>query len=79
VEGGCVGRRCELPRAAIGCWAVAYYLLGWESSPALLAGIALAATSVAVVYTVMMEYGFNRTDFGRPFSPPVSSPISARS
>jgi len=50
---------------AIGCWAVAYYLLGWGSSPALLAGIALAATSVAVVYTVMMEYGFNRTDFGK--------------
>ncbi len=50
---------------AVGCWAVAYYLLGWESSPALLAGIALAATSVAVVYTVMMEYGFNRTDFGK--------------
>lgn len=50
---------------AIACWAVAYYLLGWESSPALLAGIALAATSVAVVYTVMMEYGFNRTDFGK--------------
>ncbi|MGZ9409908.1 MAG: cation:proton antiporter [Methylocystis sp.] len=50
---------------AIGCWAVAYYLLGWESSPALLAGIALAATSIAVVYTVMMEYGFNRTDFGK--------------
>lgn len=50
---------------AIGCWATAYYLLGWENSPALLAGIALAATSVAVVYTVMMEYGFNRTDFGK--------------
>ena len=50
---------------AIGCWAVAYYLLSWDSSPALLAGIALAATSVAVVYTVMMEYGFNRTDFGK--------------
>jgi glutathione-regulated potassium-efflux system ancillary protein KefC len=50
---------------AIACWAAAYYLLGWESSPALLAGIALAATSVAVVYTVMMEYGFNRTDFGK--------------
>ena len=50
---------------AIGCWAAAHYLLGWENSPALLAGIALAATSVAVVYTVMMEYGFNRTDFGK--------------
>ena len=31
----------------------------------LAAGIALAATSVAVVYTVMMEYGFNRTDYGK--------------
>lgn len=50
---------------ALGCWAAAYYLLGWAVMPALLAGIALAATSVAVVYTVMMEYGFNRTAFGK--------------
>jgi Kef-type K+ transport system membrane component KefB len=50
---------------AVSCWAVAHYLLSWENSPALLAGIALAATSVAVVYTVMMEYGFNRTDAGK--------------
>ena len=50
---------------SIGCWAAAHYLLGWETMPALLAGIALAATSVAVVYTVMMEYGFNRTDYGK--------------
>jgi Kef-type K+ transport system membrane component KefB len=50
---------------AIGCWAAAHYLLQWETMPAILAGIALAATSVAVVYTVMMEYGFNRTEFGK--------------
>ncbi len=50
---------------SIGCWAAAHYLLGWDSSAALLAGIALAATSVAVVYTVMMEYGFNRVEFGK--------------
>ena len=50
---------------AIGCWAAAHYLLGWESSPAILTGIALAATSVAVVYTVMMEYGFNRVEYGK--------------
>lgn len=50
---------------SVACWAAAHYLLGWDSSPALLAGIALAATSVAVVYTVMMEYGFNRTDYGK--------------
>lgn len=50
---------------SVACWAAAHYLLGWESSPAVLAGIALAATSVAVVYTVMMEYGFNRVEFGK--------------
>jgi glutathione-regulated potassium-efflux system ancillary protein KefC len=50
---------------SVACWAAAHFLLGWESPPALLAGIALAATSVAVVYTVMMEYGFNRTDYGK--------------
>lgn len=50
---------------ALGCWGAAHYLLGWENSSALLAGIALAATSVAVVYTVMMEYGFNRVEFGK--------------
>lgn len=50
---------------AIGCWAAAHYLLGWGTPSAILAGIALAATSVAVVYTVMMEYGFNRVEFGK--------------
>ncbi|MFY9658570.1 MAG: cation:proton antiporter [Methylocystis sp.] len=50
---------------SIGCWAAAHYLLGWDTMAAILAGIALAATSVAVVYTVMMEFGFNRTDFGK--------------
>ncbi len=50
---------------SIGCWAAAHYLLGWETMPSILAGIALAATSVAVVYTVMMEYGLNKTDFGK--------------
>ncbi len=52
-----------LPSA--GCFAAAHYLLGWETEPSILAGIALAATSVAIVYTVMMEYGFNRTDYGK--------------
>ena len=49
----------------LGCAAAAYYVLGWEVMPSWLAGLALAATSVAVVYTVMMEFGFNRTDFGK--------------
>jgi Kef-type K+ transport system membrane component KefB len=49
----------------LGCGAAAYLLLGWEQRPSLLAGLALAATSVAVVYTVMMEFEFNKTDFGK--------------
>ncbi|QSR84829.1 cation:proton antiporter [Methylacidimicrobium sp. B4] len=50
---------------SLGCAAAAHYLLGWKVMPSILAGIALAATSVAVVYTVMMEFGFNRTEFGK--------------
>ncbi len=50
---------------SIGCTVAGHYLLGWELMPSVLAGIALAATSVAVVYTVMMEFGFNRTEYGK--------------
>lgn len=49
----------------LGCAAAAGLLLSWEVRPSLLAGLALAATSVAVVYTVMMEFGFNKTSFGK--------------
>jgi len=31
----------------------------------LLCGIALSTTSMAVVYAVMLEYGFNKTDYGK--------------
>lgn len=50
---------------SVGCAAAGYYLLGWKLMPSVLAGIALAATSVAVVYTVMMEFGFNKTEYGK--------------
>ena len=50
---------------SLACWGAAHFLLGWDNNSSLLAGIALAATSVAVVYTVMMEYGFNKGDFGK--------------
>ena len=33
--------------------------------PAWLAGVALSTTSVAVVYAVMLELGFNRTVYGK--------------
>ncbi len=49
----------------LGCTAVAYYVLGWTSSASWLAGIAMSTTSVAVVYAVMLEFGFNKTDYGK--------------
>ena len=49
----------------LGCAAVAYYVLGWTLRSSWLAGVALSTTSVAVVYAVMLELGFNVTDFGK--------------
>ena len=49
----------------LGATAVAYYLLHWDVRASWLAGVALSTTSVAVVYAVMLELGFNRTDFGK--------------
>jgi Kef-type K+ transport system membrane component KefB len=49
----------------LGCAAAARWLLGWEPAASLLAGVAMSTTSVAVVYAVMIEFGFNRTDYGR--------------
>src|SRR6185312_2902825 len=49
----------------LGCAAAAYYILGWEWMSSLLAGVAMSTTSVAVVYAVMLEFGFNRTEYGK--------------
>jgi Kef-type K+ transport system membrane component KefB len=49
----------------LGSAAAAYYLLGWAPMAAWLAGVALSTTSVAVVYAVMLELGFNTTDYGK--------------
>ena len=49
----------------LGSAAVAYYVLDWEPMAAWLAGVALSTTSVAVVYAVMLELGFNTTDYGK--------------
>jgi len=48
-----------------GCAAVAYLLLGWNANASWLCGIALSTTSTAVVYSVMVETGFNKTDYGK--------------
>ena len=49
----------------LGSAAIAYYILHWEPMPAWLAGVALSTTSVAVVYAVMLELGFNTTEYGK--------------
>jgi glutathione-regulated potassium-efflux system ancillary protein KefC len=49
----------------VGCAAAAHYLLGWETMPSWLAGVAMSTTSVAVVYAVMLEFGFNTTTYGK--------------
>lgn len=49
----------------LGCTAVAYYLLDWNSGASWLAGVALSTTSVAVVYAVMLEFGLNKTNYGK--------------
>src|SRR5450755_3765375 len=49
----------------LGCAAAAHYLLGWQVMPSWLAGVAMSTTSVAVVYAVMLEFGFNTTEYGK--------------
>ncbi|MGA3162024.1 MAG: cation:proton antiporter [Terracidiphilus sp.] len=49
----------------LGCTAVAYYVLHWAIMPSWLCGVALSTTSVAVVYAVMLELGFNVTEYGK--------------
>ncbi len=49
----------------LGCTAVAHYILHWSVRSSWLAGVALSTTSVAVVYAVMLELGFNQTEFGK--------------
>lgn len=49
----------------LGCTLIAYFLLHWSWRASELAGVALSTTSVAVVYAVMLELGFNKTDFGK--------------
>ncbi len=49
----------------LGCTAIAYYALGWGFQASCLCGVALSTTSMAVVYAVMLETGFNKTEFGK--------------
>ena len=49
----------------LGVLAYTHFVLGWPWPQAQIAGIALSTTSVAVVYAVMVETGFNRTEIGK--------------
>src|SRR6266581_4536328 len=48
-----------------GCAAAARWGLGWSAEASWLAGVAMSTTSVAVVYAVMIELGFNATEYGK--------------
>ena len=48
-----------------GVLAYTHFVCGWPWAQAQIAGIALSTTSVAVVYAVMIETGFNQTEIGK--------------
>jgi Kef-type K+ transport system membrane component KefB len=49
----------------VGVLLFAHWVAGWPWPQAQIAGIALSTTSVAVVYAVMVETGFNATEIGK--------------
>ncbi len=49
----------------LGVLAYAHFVVGWAWPQAQIAGISLSTTSVAVVYAVMIETGFNKTEIGK--------------
>jgi len=49
----------------LGVLAYAHYAIHWPWDQAQIAGISLSTTSVAVVYAVMVETGFNRSEIGK--------------
>src|SRR5271157_3359252 len=49
----------------LGLLAYAHHAIGWSWPEAQIAGISMSTTSVAVVYAVMVETGFNKTELGK--------------
>ena len=49
----------------LGCTALAFWGLHWGLRASWLAGVAMSTTSVAVVYAVMLEFGLNKTNYGK--------------
>jgi len=46
-------------------WAFTQLVLGWDYRAAQLAGVALSTTSLAVVYSVLVEFGLAETELGK--------------
>jgi len=49
----------------IGVFLYTYYVSGWGLQAALIAGTALSTTSLAVVYSVLVETGLSKTEVGK--------------
>ena len=49
----------------IGVWVFAQYALGWGVQQAQIAGLALSTTSVAIIYSVIVEKGLSDTSVGK--------------
>ena len=49
----------------LGAMTYAYWVAGWALAASEIAGIALSTTSVAVVYAVLIERGYNDTELGK--------------
>lgn len=47
------------------CAAVVYWGFGWTQPASWLTGIAMSTTSIAVVYVVMLDLGFNNSECGK--------------
>ncbi|HBC96419.1 MAG TPA: potassium transporter Kef [Clostridium sp.] len=47
------------------CFLGSYYILGWTLNSSEICGIALSTTSVAVVYSVMLETGLDKKELGQ--------------
>jgi len=47
------------------CAGAAHFLLGWGVMGSWLAGLAMSTTSAAVIYAVTLEFGFNKTEYGK--------------
>ena len=49
----------------LGCTAAAYYGFGWTVQASWLTGLVLSTTSVAIVYSTLLELGMNEIHYGK--------------